>query len=112
MKDYLYIIRGGEDLSNKSPEYMEKHMKDWQTWMGGIAQAGKLVGGQPLNNEGMTLVENGSKVIDRPLSEGKELVGGYLIFKANNLAEATELGKECPGFEHGCTLEVREIAPM
>lgn len=113
MKNYLYIIRGGEDISaTKSPEEMQAHMEDWQKWMGGIAEAGKLVGGEPLMLEGKTLIAGGTKVIDRPLAEGKELVGGYLVFKAENLEEATELAKGCPGFEHDCTLEVREIRPM
>jgi len=112
MRDYLYIIRGGDDLSGYSPEQMQAHMQDWQKWMGGIAEAGKLVGGEPLENPGKTLVEGGTKVMDRPLAEGKELVGGYLIMKADNLDAAVELAKDCPGFEHNCTIEVREISHL
>lgn len=112
MNEYLYIIRGGDDLSTKSPEEMQEHMQLWQVWMGGMAEKGQFIGGQPLQLEGNTITERGNKVIDRPLAEGKELVGGYLIVKANDLNEATELAKGCPGFEHNCTIEVREIAPM
>ncbi len=112
MKDYLFIIRGGEDMSTKSPEEIQAHMKDWEIWMGGLAQKGQLVGGEPLQNEAKTLTERGTKVTDRPLAEGKELVGGYIIVKANTLDEATGLAKGCPGFEHDCSIEVREIAKM
>lgn len=113
MKEYLFIIRGGDDLAaTKSPEEMQQHMQDWQKWMGGMAEDGKFVGGQPLQNEGKTLIESGTQVIDRPLAEGKELVGGYIIVKADNLDQATKLAEGCPGFEHHCTLEVREIAEM
>lgn len=112
MKDYLYIIRGGEDLSGYSAEQMQAHMQDWQKWMGSIAEAGKLVGGEPLENPGKTLINSGKDVIDRPLAEGKELVGGYLIMKAENLDEAVELAKDCPGFEHNCTIEVRPIGSL
>ena len=113
MKQFLYIIRGGEDLDQiKSPEQMQAHMQDWANWMGALAEQGKLVGGEPLENPGKTIVDYGKKVIDRPLAEGKELVGGYLIFKAENLEEATELAKGCPGFEHDCSIEVREIRAM
>jgi len=80
--------------------------------MGGLAENGKLVGGQPLNCELRSITESGTKIIDRPLAEGKELVGGYLIVKANSLNEASELAKGCPGFEHACTIEVREISEM
>ncbi len=112
MNDYLFIIRGGEDLSDKSPEEMQAHMMDWQKWMGGMAEQGKFVGGQPLQKEGMSLTDKGTQVIDRPLAEGKELVGGYLIVKAETLDEATDLAKGCPGFEHDCSIEVREIRAM
>jgi hypothetical protein len=113
MKDYMFIIRGGDDVeATKSPEEMQAHMQDWQKWMGGLAQQGKLTGGQPLMGEGKSLIESGTKMIDRPLVEGKELVGGYIIVKANTLDEAAEMAKGCPGFEHECTVEVREIRPM
>ena len=109
----MYIIRGGDDVAaSKSPEEMQEHMQDWQKWMGGIAEAGKLVGGQPLQLEAKSLIDAGTKVVDRPLAEGKELVGGYIIVKADTLDEATELAKGCPGFEHDCSIEVREIQPM
>ncbi|MEX0968137.1 MAG: YciI family protein [Bacteroidia bacterium] len=113
MNEYLIIIRGGEDVSSlKSPEEMQRHMQEWQKWMGGLAENGKFVAGQPLMNEGKSLVEAGKRVIDRPLAEGKELVAGYIILKAESLNEATELAKGCPGLEHNCTLEIREIRPM
>lgn len=113
MKEFLFIIRGGDDVAEqKSPEEMQAHMQEWQKWMGGLANQGKLVGGQPLELEGKSLIEGGTKVIDRPLAEAKELVGGYIIVKADTLDEATEYAKGCPGFEHDCTIEVREIRPM
>lgn len=113
MKDYMFIIRGGDDVAaSKSPEEMQAHMEQWGKWMGGMAEVGKFVGGQPLVREAKSLVNGGTKVVDRPLAEGKELVGGYLIVKADDLGEATEMAKGCPGFEHDCTIEVREIMPM
>ena len=112
MNEYLMIIRGGEDLSTKSPEEMQEHMEAWGKWMGGLAEEGKLLGGQPLQKEGMTISEYGKKVTDRPLAEGKELVGGYILLKAGNLTDATNIAKGCPGIEHDCSIEVREIAPM
>ena len=113
MKDYMFIIRGGEDIgAQKSPEEMQEHMQLWQKWMGGIASDGQLVGGQPLMGEAISLVDRGARVIDRPLAEGKELVGGYIIVKANSLSDASDIAKGCPGFEHDCTVEVREIRPM
>ncbi|WP_103070342.1 YciI family protein [Aquimarina sediminis] len=113
MKEFMFIIRGGEDkYSNTSPEEMQKHMQHWQEWMGGLAQAEQLVGGQPLMTEARTLTERGEKITDRPLAEGKELVGGYLIIKADSLDQAAQVAKGCPSFEYDCSVEVREINLM
>ncbi|MBL4661975.1 MAG: hypothetical protein JKY22_00040 [Flavobacteriaceae bacterium] len=113
MKEFLYIIRGGQEkMINASPEYLQEHMQLWSEWMGGIAEKGQLVGGQPLEYAGKTLIDSGTKIIDRPLAEGKELIGGYIIVKAETMDDACEIAKGCPGFEHGTTLEVRELAAM
>lgn len=52
-------------------------------------------------------------VTDGPFIEGKEMVGGYLMCKADNYDEALELAKGCPilEFEDG-KVEVREIMSM
>ncbi|MBW1297611.1 YciI family protein [Aquimarina litoralis] len=113
MKEFLMLIRGGQDkYQSVSANDMQKHMEHWQEWMAGLANEDKLVGGQPLANEGNTLTGNGKTVTDRPFAEGKELVGGYLLIKASSLKEATEIAKGCPSFEYDCSVEVREIAPV
>ncbi|MFD2565445.1 YciI family protein [Aquimarina rubra] len=113
MKEFLILIRGGQEKYNTvSPSDMQKHMEHWQQWMGGLAKEDQLVGGQPLLNEGCTMTEGGKKITDRPFAEGKELVGGYLLIKADSADHATDIAKGCPSFEYDCSLEIREIAPM
>ena len=113
MNEYLLILRGGEDIrATKSPEEMQQHMQVWHQWFTTMTNDGAFVAGQPLQAEARSLVNSGTQVIDRPLAEGKELVGGYIIVRATDLDAATELAKGCPGFEHDCTIEVREIMPM
>ena len=68
--------------------------------------------GQPLNGEGKIVRNQGAIITDGPFAEGKEVVGGYLIVKANDLNHATEMSKDCPIFEHNGFVEVREIMPM
>ena len=55
---------------------------------------------------------NGEIVTNGPFAEGAELVGGYVILPANDLAHATELSKGCPILEVEGTIEVRPIAEM
>ncbi|WP_299184464.1 YciI family protein [uncultured Aquimarina sp.] len=113
MKEFLMLIRGGQEkYIIASPNEMQKHLEHWQEWMGGLTKEERLLGGQPLIKEGNTLLERGKKVIDRPFAEGKELVGGYLLIKADSLDQATTIAKGCPSFEYDCSVEIREIAPL
>ena len=58
------------------------------------------------------IVSSKTMVTDGPYAEGKEIVGGYMIIKANDLNEATEVSKDCPIFEYDGSVEVREIVKM
>lgn len=108
MKQFLFLIRGGdESFSKLSPEEVQEHMGKWGTWMTDIKAEG-----MPLNAEGNVVSGGGDVVSNGPFAEGVEVVGGYLLLPANDLAHATELAKGCPTHEHGGTVEVRQIADM
>ncbi len=113
MKEFMFLFRGGDDIWNtKSPEEQQEHMQHWQKWIGEIAKKGKFVGGERLRSHGSTWIDGGAKIIDRPFTEGKELVGGYLRVKADSVEEAKEMAKGCPGLQWDCSgVEVREIWP-
>jgi hypothetical protein len=113
MKEFMYLFRGGDaGRAQQSPEEMQAHMQKWGVWMKELADSGNLVAGLPLHNDGKVVEKSGEVITDGPFTEGKEIVGGYLIVKANDLNHAAELSKGCPIFEHGGTTEVREILPM
>jgi hypothetical protein len=112
MSEYLFLFRGGADMS-QSPAQMQSQLKRWGAWIEGLAQKGRFTAGQPLGREGKVLRGHKRTVTDGPFAEAKDLVGGYLIVKAETLDEATELARECPIFEHEAgTVEVRPIAKM
>ncbi len=112
MKEYLLLFRGGDGREAMlDKEKWAAHMEQWKAWMGGLAEAGKFVGGQPLTPDGKTM-HTVSNITDGPFVEGKEVVNGYLIIKGADYTEAVELSKGCPIFEHNGVVEVREIASM
>jgi hypothetical protein len=111
MTEFLYLFRGGDAReATQSPERMQEHMGRWMKWMEDLGKQGKLSGGLPLKAEGKVVTTK--MVTDGPYAEGKEMVGGYLIVKSKSLSEAAELSKDCPIFEYGGTVEVREIQSM
>ncbi|NJO25071.1 MAG: hypothetical protein HC867_03670 [Bacteroidia bacterium] len=115
MNEYLLIFRGGDARrieQQKDPEQWQAHMLKWKTWMEGLGKDGKFVAGQPLNQEGSVITGTNKVVTDGPFTEGKEIVGGYLIIKAGDLKEAVDLSKGCPLLEHDGIVEVREIQEL
>ncbi|MEQ9289823.1 MAG: YciI family protein [Cyclobacteriaceae bacterium] len=108
MKQFLYLIRGGDEKFNKlSPEEFEAHMAKWGKWMSEIKAEGF-----PLDAAGQVVSGGGSIVSNGPFAEGVEVVGGYLLLPANDMAHATDLAKGCPVHEMDGTVEVRPINPM
>lgn len=88
MKEFLFIYRRDASVQ-LSPEQMQAMMKPWRDWMGSVAAQNKLVNeGNRLTPEG-AIVKPNNVVTNGPYVELKELVSGYSIVKANDLAEAT-----------------------
>ncbi len=113
MKEFMYLFRGGDARrAEQSPEEAQQHMAKWGQWMHQLAQDGVLKAGQPLQTDGKVVEKAGEIVTDGPFAEGKEVVGGFLIVKAETIEGAVEISKGCPIFEHGGTTEVREILEM
>ncbi|MBI3233972.1 MAG: transcription initiation protein [Bacteroidetes bacterium] len=112
MKDFLLIFRNPVS-SNEiplSPEEMQNMLKTWQDWIGNIAAQNKLSNsGNRLENDGAVVKPN-NIITNGPYVEIKEAIGGYIIVKADSLAEATELSKDCPILQVGGNVEVRAIS--
>jgi hypothetical protein len=114
MKEYLLLFRGGDNpgMEGGSPEQMQTYMMKWMHWMEGLKEQGKLIGAQPLEMSGMQIRGTKKIVSDGPFMEGKEMVGGYLMCKANDYKEAVEISKGCPILEDDGHVEVREIREL
>jgi len=110
MKEYMMLFRNEKNESSQEPsaEQMQAAMKQWQTWIKGIAADGKYSGTNRLLSEGKT-VKPGNAITDGPYAEGKEVVGGYLVVKANSLDEAVEMAKSCPNLIYGGNVEIRRV---
>ncbi len=107
----MMIFRNDYNPSFKpSPEQIQAMIKQYQDWIGGIAAQGKFTGTNRLGFEGKTLKPN-NVIADGPYAEIKEIVGGYMLVKANDLEEAMKLAEGCPILTIGGSVEVRNIMP-
>ncbi len=110
MTDFLYIFRGGESMGGLSAGERQANMQKWMAWMKELGAKGHFKSGEPLEDEGKTVRGRSKIVTDGPYAEAKDLVGGFLLVSARDLAEATELAKGCPIFERDGSVEVRQVA--
>lgn len=110
MKDFMFIFRGPspEDL-NWTPEELQTTMQKWFDWVKELSAKGLYVGGDPLAIGGKTIQGKKPLITDGPFAEGKELLGGYMIVKAESLEDAAEMAFGFPEFSVDGSVEVREI---
>ena len=113
MKEFMMLFRNEKMEGGEMPsaEQMQAVMSQWQNWIGNIAAQGNYAGTNRLSSEGKTLMPNNVS-IDGPYAEVKEMVGGYLIVKANTLDDAIEMAKTCPNLLYGGSVEVRGVLSM
>ncbi|HAA15300.1 MAG TPA: hypothetical protein DCE41_27845 [Cytophagales bacterium] len=112
MKQFLMLFRSETfDEAGWSEAEVGAHMQRWDEYIQQLAEKGAFQSGEALYDEGQ--VVEGDQITDGPFAEGKELVGGYVIVKAESAAVAAELAKPCPVHEmEGGTVEIREIRAM
>ena len=110
MKEFLLLFRQPSyDYSNASPQEMQALSKKWKDWASNIAAQGKLASHGPrLAMEGKVL-RTGGVITDGPFIETKELLGSFIIVKAEDLNEATTLAYGCPALDAGGSVEIRPI---
>jgi len=109
MSEFTYLYRGGRDTP-QSPEQRQRQLQKWAAWFKELGANGNLKElGHPLETAGMVVKGNQKIVIDGPYAEAKDVVGGFSLIEADDLAHAVELSKGCPILEVGGSVEVRPI---
>jgi hypothetical protein len=112
MEKFMLIFHGGQ-LDGLSPEEMQAQMGKWFAWIEKLRKTEQYVSGEPLLPGGKLVSGPGGKTVtDGPYTEGKEVVGGFFIIKARDLAEAVVISRDCPDFGFGASVQVRQVMKM
>jgi len=86
---------------------MEEMYAQFTAWKTKFQQNIVDLGGR-LNDGGKILTTEGA--MDGPFVEAKEVIGGFMILSAENMEEAMEVARQCPGvIAPGASLEIREF---
>jgi len=108
---YMLLITQGEWPANGSDAEREKSMERISEWWGKMFSTGKMIGGHQLQSPDTAttvVIERGRHtVLDRPLMEAKEAIGGFGILEVADLDEAMAIVKTMP--QPDGKVEVRPI---
>jgi len=115
VSEFLYLYRLPADSPELpgSPRNMQERLQKWTTWFRDLEAGGTLRAiGHPLETGGAVLADGGRTVHDGPYAESKDIVLGYSIVQAKDLAEARTIAGGCPVLSYGGMVEVRPIMQM
>lgn len=108
---YVLLITQGSWFANGDPAERDKSMEKVVDWWGKQFASGKMVGGHQLQSPDTAttvVIERGKyTLLDRPLMEAKEAIGGYGILEADDLEEALAIVRTMP--QPDGKVEVRPI---
>jgi hypothetical protein len=108
MSEFTYLFRGRQ--TSGSPEERQQHLEKWVAWFKDLGAKGHLKNpGHPLEGTGKVVSGTQKIIKDGPFAEAKDVVAGFIVVEADDLAHATELSKGCPILEVGGSVEVRPV---
>jgi hypothetical protein len=111
MSEFAFLYRGRPAYS--SPEEMQKVTQKWMAWFKDLTAKGHVKEiGHPLDRDGKVVSGREKTIHDGPFAEAKDLIGGFSVIEARDLAHAAELAGGCPGLEYGGSVEIRPIQKM
>ncbi len=113
MPDFMLLFRGGDPQQGaRTPEDFHQHMAEWGQWVQGLHSSGVFEAGRSLQPTPSRVLDRRLTVTDGPFCEAKELIGGFVIVRAEDVEAATEIAKGCPVLAMGGEVEIRQLLPQ
>jgi hypothetical protein len=108
MKKFAFIVR--EDITKtKTEEELRSTIRLHTDWARALMEKDLLDDGWGLTEKGCLLERSGENIQQVAIPNPEIAFGGIYVVKANSYEEAIELAKECPTYELGDKIEVREL---
>ncbi|MGJ1264306.1 YciI family protein [Sphingobacterium spiritivorum] len=113
MKQFLLLLHEDvQKISELSSKEMQELAQAHMNWATKLAEAGHLISGDGLHENGILITGKDCVIKDGPYLESKEIIGGYYLLQAADLQTIVALAKECPTHLYGGTTEIRPIMEM
>lgn len=112
MSQFVYLFRASaaEQREAMSPERVQQSIQAMLAWFKDLEARGHLKNpGLPLEPIGHVVRGKDGVVSDGPYAEAKDMVLGFIVVEARDLAQAVELSRSCPIVRGGGALEIRPV---
>ena len=113
MSEFVLLFRASQaeqEQAMGTPERAQKSMEAWLGWIRDLEKSGHLKErGQPLERTGKVVRGGKRMVTDGPYVEAKDLVTGFIIIEARDVAQAVELAGGCPMLAGEGSVEIRPV---
>lgn len=114
MPQYLLLLHEDpQTFAGRTPAEMQAILERYIVWAGKLAQEGKLLGSNKLEDgsgKNVRSVNGRTTVTDGPYTEGREVIGGYFLIDADSYDAAVSVSSSCPHVEFG-VVEIRQVEP-
>lgn len=110
MAKYLLLLRDGE-FDSYTREEQQQILAEYMAWTDSLKAQGVHLASEELKPGGRVLSTEQGRIVDGPFTETKEAVGGFFLISAANVDQAMRIARECPHFNYGGTVELREVNP-
>jgi hypothetical protein len=109
---YTLLIYGDETAQDSATrEQTDAVMAEWGAYDQWLTEKGFKRAGEALQPTGQATTVRGTATVDGPFAETKEQLGGFYLIECDDLDQALEAAKQCPGAKYGA-IEVRPVIDL
>lgn len=116
MHEFMYLFRASETGAGDAmgtPEAAQRSLQKWLAWIQELEAGGHLKArGKPLERTGRVVRGPERMITDGPYVEAKDMVLGFIIIEANDLAHAAQLAMGCPMLAGDGSVEIRPVGQL
>ena len=116
MSEFVFLFRATEAEQREAmgtPERAQLSLQMWLAWIRDLEAKGHLKNrGQPLEPTGKVVRGKKRMITDGPYAEAKDLLLGFIVIEARDMAQAVELSTGCPIVEGGGSVEIRPVGTL
>ncbi len=110
MAQFAVLMTENDDAWGRlPPAEQEALLAKYMAWVEELKKADRMRGGAPLGGPGRLLRRVAGAVVETPYAATKDVLTGWFLIEAKDLADATAVARGCPALTHGETVIVRPL---